>query len=408
MHSFWISFLTILLICYQEKCCTIFFIIIFDIFLIPIIIIASISLYINHQYVINFMNKINETYENNKVNFCWEIMIIIHMTILIIFPLITYNFYMCGDIFEAIFKCNLCECGECKIFKCVCDFGHCECLKCLKSCGCDCNCNCFKCFKKDSNNNNNYNYNIPSENININNTDITNEILPLKNMISNMIAKTDSINTIKGDIVEIKNNLSNQNNFLNNLKNNKSDDEIKETFGNIKILCSNCSEKINNISDNINNCKNEINKFQNEILHMNNNFNEEINQLKKDVKQISDIHKDCLENFKKLNSENNKKVDNELKMIIKYENKVYLIIINNNCSFIDFMNKIKNSISSNVNSISNNNLKLYYWNQFGQKNKIMDEKDFLNALSLHIFYFELINEKNNQIRQQNYISNKDN
>ena len=198
MHSFWISFLTILLICYQEKCCTIFFIIIFDIFLIPIIIIASISLYINHQYVINFVNKINETYENNKVNFCWEIMIIIHMTILIIFPLITYNFYMCGDIFEAIFKCNLCECGECKIFKCVCDFGHCECLKCLKSCGCDCNCNCFKCFKKDSNNNNNnYNYNIPSENININNTDITNEILPLKNMLSNMIAKTDSINTIK-------------------------------------------------------------------------------------------------------------------------------------------------------------------------------------------------------------------
>lgn len=182
---------------------------------------------------------------------------------------------------------------------------------------------------------------------------------------------------------------------MNNLKTNKSDDEIKETISNIKSLCSNCLEKINNISDNINNCKNEINNFKNEILRMNNNFNEEINQLKKDVKQISDIHKDCLENIKNnnINSENNKKVDNELKMIIKYENKVYLIIINNNCSYRDFINKINISISSNVNSISNNNLKLYYWNQFGQKNKIIDEKDFLNALSLHIFYFEVINEK---------------
>ena len=94
-------------------------------------------------------------------------------------------------------------------------------------------------------------------------------------------------------------------------------------------------------------------------------------------------------------------------MIIKYENKVYLIIINNNSSYRDFINKINNCISSNANSISNNNLKLYYWNQLGQKNKIMDEKDYLNALSLHIFYFEVINEKYNQYRQQNYISSKD-
>ena len=71
---------------------------------------------------------------------------------------------------------------------------------------------------------------MPGENININNTD-----LPLKNMISNMISKTDNINNIKDDIVETKNNLSNQNIFFNNLKNNKSDDEIKEAIGNIKF-----------------------------------------------------------------------------------------------------------------------------------------------------------------------------
>ena len=121
---------------------------------------------------------------------------------------------------------------------------------------------------------------------------------------------------------------------------------------------------------------------------MNNNFNGEINQLKKDVKQISDIYKDCLENIKnkKINSENIKKVDNELKMIIKYENKVYLIIINNNCSYRDFINKIYNSISSNLNT-SNSNLKLYYWNKFGQKNKIMEEKDFLKCFKSSYILF---------------------
>ena len=90
---------------------------------------------------VNFQNKINETYENNKVNFCWEIMIIIYMTILIILPPIIIIFYECHWklFFEEIFICNLCEREKCKIFKCKCDLGYCECLKCLKSCGCDCN-----------------------------------------------------------------------------------------------------------------------------------------------------------------------------------------------------------------------------------------------------------------------------
>ena len=56
---------------------------IFGIFFIPILIISSICLSINRNYVNNFMNKINETYENNKVNFSWETMIICYSIIII-------------------------------------------------------------------------------------------------------------------------------------------------------------------------------------------------------------------------------------------------------------------------------------------------------------------------------------
>ena len=144
------------------------------------------------------MNKINETYENNKVNFSWETMIICYSIIII--TILTLNniiifFDNCFKNFiDQIFECNLCECGKCKACECDCDFGSCECLKCLKNSKCDCNCDCFKCFQKDNNNNNNNHIpNLPSENININNNnDIINEISSLKNMISNMVESNNN------------------------------------------------------------------------------------------------------------------------------------------------------------------------------------------------------------------------
>ena len=110
---------------------------IFGIFFIPILIISSICLSINRNYVNNFMNKINETYENNKVNFSWETMIICYSIIII--TILTLNniiifFDNCFKNFiDQIFECNLCECGKCKACECDCDFGSCECLKCLKN-----------------------------------------------------------------------------------------------------------------------------------------------------------------------------------------------------------------------------------------------------------------------------------
>ena len=378
-----------------------------SIFSVPIIIISSICLSINQQYVINFVNKINETYEYNKVNFSWEIMLLIHIIISIIFSIFTIIYYCNPNCFEEcskqLFICNLCECGECKTCKCDCDFGNCECLNCLRNCGCDCICNCFKCLKKDKNNN--HIPNTISENININNIDITNEITPLKNMISNIKEITNrNFNDIKGDIIEIKNNINNQNN-INNIKNNQSDNEIKEAIGNIRILCNDCKEKINNTNNNINTCRNEINKLQNYIQHMN-NFNNEILGMKNDLREIKGICNDCLEKNKnnKINSEN----DNELKVVIRYENKIYQIIINNKCSYQNFIDKIYNNISTSIiNSFDKRNIKLYYWNQLGEKNEIINENDWLNALNLHIFYFEVVNEKENQIKKQNYFDKKD-
>ena len=85
----------------------------------------------NYKYVINFLDKINETYENHKINFSWEIIIIIHIIIVIIFLISTIiysnNEHCFEKLKELIFKCNFCECGECKTFKCDCDFGECEC-----------------------------------------------------------------------------------------------------------------------------------------------------------------------------------------------------------------------------------------------------------------------------------------
>ena len=99
---------------------------------------------------------------------------------------------------ENIFKCNLCECGECKTFKCDCDLGDCECLKCLKSC--DCKCKFFKCFKKD-NNNSNHIRNSPSENITIKTDYLSGGIELLNNKISDIITKTNQTNNSVNSII---------------------------------------------------------------------------------------------------------------------------------------------------------------------------------------------------------------
>ena len=420
-----ISFYVIIPIC---RCCMVnldfyeklnIFLIVFSIviciFFVPILILASVSLSMNHQYVINFLNKINKTYENNKVNSSLETAIIIYIIIVIIYITITLINFFCGECFERfieqIFECKLCECGECKIFKCDCDFGKCECFECLKSCKCDCICNCFKCSKKDRNNNINHVPNIQSENINIKNIETSEEIDSLKSMISNMVSKTDNFyNNIKDELEEINNNISSKNKPLNNIQNNKSDNDIKNNIDNIQNLCSNCLEKIRKNSKDINNNKNEINKLQNEINNMDNNFKGEIIQLKNNAKYITEICNDCLDKIKniKINFENTNKIDKELKIIIKYENKLYSIILEKDCTYKDLLNKIEKNVSSNFNSIDISNINLYYWNQFGKKNKIMNENDFSHALSFQIFYFEVINEKQIKLRQQNYISNEDN
>ena len=54
----------------------------------------------NYIYVINFLNKINENYENNKVNFTWEIIIIIHIIIAIIFLISTIIYYFNENCFK--------------------------------------------------------------------------------------------------------------------------------------------------------------------------------------------------------------------------------------------------------------------------------------------------------------------
>ena len=402
------------------------FSIIFSIFSIPILILSSIGLSMNYIYVINFLNKINETYENNKVNFTWEMIIIIHIIIAIIFLISTIIYYFNENCFkkfkEIIFKCNFCECGECKTFKCDCDLGECECLKCLKNCGCDCKCICFKCSK--DNFNNNHIPRLSSENIYINNTETLGEIQSLKRMMSNMITETNqSFNEVNNNFKEIKNNMNNQNGkkFLNDIPNNynKTNDEIKNEISyikkdignikndisNIKNLCNNCLEKLGNNNNDIKINKNEINKLQNEIIDMNDKFNGEITQLKNNAKYIGRLCEDCLEKITIINKII--VIDNDLKIIIKYENKFYQILINKDCTYKDFIYKIYQSISLPLNS-NNIQLILYYWNQFGEKNKIKDDNDFSQALSLHIFYFEVINEKQNQIKQQNYISNEDN
>ena len=191
------------------------------------------------------------------------------------------------------------------------------------------------------------------------------------------------------------NDIKNYINEINSLKN-----EISNINNNKKMENNN-----NDIKNDIKIYINEINKLQNEIIDMNDKFNGEITQLKNNAKYIGRLCEDCLEKITIINKII--VIDNDLKIIIKYENKFYQILINKDCTYKDFIYKIYQSISLPLNS-NNIQLILYYWNQFGEKNKIKDDNDFSQALSLHIFYFEVINEKQNQIKQQNYISNEDN
>ena len=394
------------------------FYIIFLIFFIPIIILSSISLSMFYEYVINFLNKINETYENNKINFSWEMMIIIHFIIIIIIFLL--NILNCCN--EYYFK-KLCECGACKTFKCDCDLGECECLKCLKNCGCDCRCICFKCSKNNINNNH-----IPSERIYINNTETLGEIQSLKNMISNMIRKSDQafdeVNNIKYDIVKIKS--KNKNKSFNNIRNNcdESNDEIKSEIsyikndiGNIKNLCNNCLEKIGNNNNDIRNNKNEINELKNEIVNMSTNFLEKIgntnnvlknnkNEINKIQNEISNIDNNC--------SNINYVLNNNKNEINKIQNEISNL--NNNCSIIN--NELKNNkneingLRNEIYNMSNNCLE-----KIRNNNEIKDCKNEINKLQNEINNInnncskilnnvnEIKNNKNEINKLQNEITN---
>ena len=86
-----------------------YYLIIIFIALSPIIIITCISLSFNRYYVIDFIKKINETYENNRVNFSWEIMIIINLVIIIIFGILLIDY--------EINECSFCDCDCSECFK---------------------------------------------------------------------------------------------------------------------------------------------------------------------------------------------------------------------------------------------------------------------------------------------------
>ena len=169
---------------------------------------------------------------------------------------------------------------------------------------------------------------------------------------------------------------------------------MKEEIINIKNICNDCLEKINNYSSKINSNNNDIKNLQNNFNNSNNKYNEEIIQIKNDIKEIKSLCQNCSEKIKnyKKNPEKMEKNDNDLKIIIKYENKIYQIIFDNDCSYRDFIKKIYFTLSPYLNGISI---------------KIMNENDFLNSISLHIFYFEVIIEDQKQTIQQNYINSED-
>ena len=182
--------------------------------------------------------------------------------------------------------------------------------------------------------------------------------------------------------------------------NNNNYKNIKQDIDEIKNKISNKNNSSNNLEKN--------NNPQNNHNAINNKLNEEIIQIKKGIREIKDLCKNCSEKFENNNNifENIKKNDNDLKIIIKFENKIYQIILENDCSYKDFIKKIYSTLSSYLNGISINSLKFYYWNQLGERIKIMNENDFLNAMSMNIFYFEVLIEGHNQVRQQNYINNE--
>ena len=162
----------------------------------------------NQKYVINFINKINETYENNIINFSWEIMIIIHLAIIIILGILI--------------------------------------IFCFDRLNCDCNCDFFKCFK--------INYYEEIENLKIrissNYTDLYNKIDRVSNVYNNK----------KYDVVEINNNNINNQNY--NLLHNELT-EVKDKLN--KLDCNKLKNDLSNIKNEHNNQKNKIENIENKI-----------------------------------------------------------------------------------------------------------------------------------------------
>ena len=102
------------------------------VFYITCIVFFSILFNLHYNYAINFIDKINEIFYNNRINFSWEIIMLIHISIV----LITHIF-----IFIYLYVCPCC----------LVDIFYMICIPCesLKSCEYNYICGICKCEKKN-------------------------------------------------------------------------------------------------------------------------------------------------------------------------------------------------------------------------------------------------------------------
>ena len=237
--------------------------VIFTTFWVIILILSSITLSISENHIINFMNKINETFESNKINFPWEIMIIINLTIIpfiIVFPII---FYKSKDKFANFMK---------ESFENLCEFGCC--------------CICFKGIKKNNNN---------TQIINV----YDDEIKSLKNRLN------DNYNGIRENLNKIKDRVYNHNeSYLEKNESTKIIKEIKDEISSLKQQYGNIQDTLKKYSEKIEKNENNINNNKNDIIYLKSGYDSII----KDIDKNMGLPKD--------NSEKIKTNENKL-MIIK-------------------------------------------------------------------------------------------
>ena len=100
---------------------TLFFLIIFSLSLTHFIL-SSVSLSLNIKYVNNFLNKINKTFVDNKLDFIPDIMILVHDIMIFLITSITCCF-------ENINRNCKIKCPKCKPCDCYCRFFDCLIIK---------------------------------------------------------------------------------------------------------------------------------------------------------------------------------------------------------------------------------------------------------------------------------------